>query len=167
MTSPVLALRQAILAAVSPDAELAAVMGGTVRLYDEVAVVVAGRDHLVAATDPAEEVALADLDDDQLVLPHRSGWTPAAPQLHWPPMSEKDAVETVASLLADVRDGAVTPQHGPGELDAQLQSRGLHPLGMPAWHRIDAAEIERGVSHGRQRTTLSHRSELLAAADEH
>jgi DNA-binding transcriptional LysR family regulator len=69
----------------------------TVRLYDEVAVVVAGRDHLVAATDPAEEVALADLADEQLVLPHRSGWTPSAPQLHWPPMSEKDAVETVAA----------------------------------------------------------------------
>ena len=36
---------------------------------------------------------------------------------------------------------------------------------MPAWHRIDAAEIELGVSHGRQRTTLAHRSDLLAAAD--
>lgn len=35
MTSPVLALRQAILGAVAGDAELAAVMGGTVRLYDE------------------------------------------------------------------------------------------------------------------------------------
>jgi hypothetical protein len=35
MMSPVLALRQAILAAVSGDAELAAAMGGAVHLYDE------------------------------------------------------------------------------------------------------------------------------------
>jgi hypothetical protein len=35
MTSPVLALRQAILAAVAADAELAAAMGGTVRVYDD------------------------------------------------------------------------------------------------------------------------------------
>lgn len=65
-----------------------------VRLYEEVQVVVAHRDHLVAAAD---EVTLSDLADEQLVLPHRSGWTPAAAQLAWPPMSEKDAVETVAA----------------------------------------------------------------------
>lgn len=63
-------------------------------LYDEVAVVVAGREHLVSVAD---EVSLADLADDQLVLPHRSGWTPAAPQLAWPPMSTRDAIEVVAS----------------------------------------------------------------------
>ncbi len=35
MTSPILALRQAILAAVQGDAPLAALMGGAVRLHDE------------------------------------------------------------------------------------------------------------------------------------
>ncbi len=35
MTSPILALRQAILAAAQVDPDLAALMGGTVRLYDE------------------------------------------------------------------------------------------------------------------------------------
>ena len=35
MTSPVLALRRAILDAASADAELRALMGGTLRLYDE------------------------------------------------------------------------------------------------------------------------------------
>ncbi|MFB9314742.1 LysR substrate-binding domain-containing protein [Nocardioides plantarum] len=67
-----------------------------VRLYDELQVVVAGRDHLVAAAD-AEGVMLADLVDEQLVLPHVSGWTPQADQLAWPPMSAADAVETVAA----------------------------------------------------------------------
>ncbi len=63
-------------------------------LYDEVPVVVASRDHLVAAAD---EVTLADLADEQLVLPHRSGWRPHAPQLDWPTMTEREAVETVAA----------------------------------------------------------------------
>ena len=45
-------------------------------LYDEVPVVVAGHEHLVAAAD---EVTLADLVDEQLVRPHRSGWHPTSP----------------------------------------------------------------------------------------
>ncbi len=63
-------------------------------LYDEVAVVVAGAEHLVSA---AEEVTLDDLRDEQLVLPHQSGWTPDAEQLDWPGMSVKEALEVVAS----------------------------------------------------------------------
>jgi DNA-binding transcriptional LysR family regulator len=65
-----------------------------IRLYDEVPVVVAGLEHVVGAVD---EVELADLADEQLVRPHASGWTPVADQLDWPPMSEKDAIETVAA----------------------------------------------------------------------
>jgi DNA-binding transcriptional LysR family regulator len=65
-----------------------------VRLYDELPVVVAGRDHLVAAAD---DLALADLSDEQLVRPHRSGWHPDADQLDWPPMTEQEAIETVAA----------------------------------------------------------------------
>ncbi|MET0694133.1 MAG: FAD-dependent oxidoreductase [Propionibacteriaceae bacterium] len=80
--------------------------------------------------------------------------------------NKSDAVETVHSLLTDIHDGAIVARHDPQDLDTLLASRGIHPLGMPAWHKIDAAEIERGLSHGRQRTTLAHRSELLAAADE-
>jgi len=65
-----------------------------VELYDEVQVVVVARDHFVTA---ATEVTLPDLADEQLVLPHRSGWVPDAGQLAWPPMSEREAVEVVAS----------------------------------------------------------------------
>jgi DNA-binding transcriptional LysR family regulator len=65
-----------------------------VRLYDELPVVVAGREHLVAAADT---VTLADLADEQLVRPHSSGWRPETPQLAWPEMTEKDAIETVAA----------------------------------------------------------------------
>lgn len=63
-------------------------------LYDEVPVVVASVEHFVAAGD---EVSLADLADEQLVLPHPSGWTPDAPQLDWPTMTPQEAIEVVAS----------------------------------------------------------------------
>jgi len=63
-------------------------------LYDEVAVVVASAEHFVAA---GEEVTLADLADEQLVLPHPSGWTPDVPQLDWPAMTPQEAIEVVAS----------------------------------------------------------------------
>lgn len=63
-------------------------------LYDELPVAVMGIEHLLTL---AEDLTLADLADEQLVLPHRSGWTPDAEQLAWPPMSVADAVEVVAS----------------------------------------------------------------------
>jgi ferredoxin/flavodoxin---NADP+ reductase len=80
--------------------------------------------------------------------------------------NKSDAVETVASLLADVQQGEVTAHGRSGHLDRLLTRRGIRPLDLPAWHRIDAAEIELGHSHGRLRTTLAHRQELLAAAED-
>ena len=65
-----------------------------VPLYDENPVAVMSTEHLLTL---AEEVTTADLAAEQLVLPERSGWRPAADQLPWPSMSEKDAVETVAA----------------------------------------------------------------------
>src|SRR6478736_10421282 len=53
-------------------------------LYDEVPVAVMGAEHLLTLAD---EVTTSDLADEQLVLPERSGWTPSAEQLVWPPMS--------------------------------------------------------------------------------
>lgn len=63
-------------------------------LYEEVPVVVVSVEHVVSAV---EEVELADLAGEQLVLPHASGWTPDVEQLAWPPMSPREAVEVVAS----------------------------------------------------------------------
>ena len=81
--------------------------------------------------------------------------------------NKSDAVETVASLMADVRAGRLVPRARSGELDRLLAGRGLHALDLPAWRRIDAAEVALGSSHGRLRTTLAHRVELLAAARQH
>lgn len=66
-----------------------------VRLYDELQVAIASVEHVLAAAD--DEVSTADLVDEQLVRPHASGWHPTAEQLDWPPMSEQDAIETVAA----------------------------------------------------------------------
>jgi DNA-binding transcriptional LysR family regulator len=63
-------------------------------LYEEQPVAVLSVDNPVTLLD---SVTLADLDDEQLVLPHRSGWRPSAKQQDWPPMTERDAVETVAA----------------------------------------------------------------------
>jgi ferredoxin--NADP+ reductase len=79
--------------------------------------------------------------------------------------NKSDAVETVTSLLHDLDDGALVPRGRVGRLSALLAERGIQPLGMDGWHRIDAAEVELGHTHGRLRTTLAHRSELLAAAE--
>lgn len=79
--------------------------------------------------------------------------------------NKSDAVETVTSLLHDVDDGALVPAGRVGRLTALLAERDIHPLELDGWHRIDAAEVELGRSHGRVRTTLAHRSELLAAAE--
>ena len=68
---------------------------GDDRTWLTLPVAVASTDHVLAAAD--EEVTTADLVDEQLVRPHASGWTPAAEQLDWPPMSEQDAIETVAA----------------------------------------------------------------------
>lgn len=68
-----------------------------VRLYDELPVVVASREHVVVALDEHDVVDPADLGEDQLVLPHPSGWAPETDQLDFPPMSAKDAIEVAAS----------------------------------------------------------------------
>ena len=78
--------------------------------------------------------------------------------------NKSDANETVAALMADLNRGVVQAHGRDGDLDRLLASRGIRPLGLTAWHRIDAAEIALGHQHGRLRTTLAHREELLAAA---
>ncbi|HEY5980858.1 MAG TPA: LysR family substrate-binding domain-containing protein [Microlunatus sp.] len=65
-----------------------------VRLYDEVTVVVVARDHPVAAYD---EIALADLADEQFIGGPPGDLTPGVEQLGFPGMSAQEAVEAVAA----------------------------------------------------------------------
>jgi DNA-binding transcriptional LysR family regulator len=63
-------------------------------LYEEVQVAVLSDEHEATLL---EELTLDDLVDEQLVIPHPSGWTPSAAQQDWPEMSVRDAIAVVAS----------------------------------------------------------------------
>jgi ferredoxin/flavodoxin---NADP+ reductase len=75
--------------------------------------------------------------------------------------NKKDAAATVASLLADLE--GVEPKGGDGVVPL-LADRGITPVDLDGWRRIDAAERALGSSRGRDRTTLHQREELEAAA---
>lgn len=80
--------------------------------------------------------------------------------------NKKDAAATVASLLADARDGRLplAADPDPGSVDALLAGRGVEVVDAGGWHRIDAAEVALGATRGRDRTTLHETDALLAAA---
>lgn len=65
-----------------------------VPLYEEVPVVVVGKDHVAAAFD---ELVAADLADEQFPLGVPEGVPSAVAQLPFPAMSVKDAVEVAAA----------------------------------------------------------------------
>jgi ferredoxin--NADP+ reductase len=75
--------------------------------------------------------------------------------------NKKDAAATVASLLTDLQ--GVTPKGGDGVVPL-LAERGVTPVGLDGWRRIDAAERALGTIRGRERTTLHRREELEGAA---
>lgn len=123
-------------------------------LYEELPVVVASTEHVLAATDDEEQVTLADLDEEQLVLPHRSGWVPAAPQLEWPPMGAADAVETVAAGTGVVLlPMSVARLHARRDVVRRVVAD-LPPTGVGLVWRIDLDDDERvkafiGIVRGR------------------
>lgn len=78
--------------------------------------------------------------------------------------NKKDAVQTVACLLADAGDPAFrsATKPDPAEVEAVLADAVV--VDVAGWRRIDAAERARGAAAGRERTTISDRAELLDAA---
>ena len=75
-----------------------------------------------------------------------------------------DSIETVESLLADF-DGSVSEtKTGVVGLRALLQSRGVQIVDLSGWHAIDAAEIERGMAHGKPREKFTRTADMLAVA---
>jgi NADPH-dependent glutamate synthase beta subunit-like oxidoreductase len=77
--------------------------------------------------------------------------------------NKHDARETVAEMLADVRDGVLTPSGEPDDLVEALVARGVEPVLLEDWRAIDAAEVALGATRGRARTTMHEREALLAA----
>lgn len=68
-----------------------------VRLYDEVPVVVVGREHPIAAYD---QIPVADLAGEQFAGGPPAGLVPGVEQLDFPPMSDREAIEVAASGAA-------------------------------------------------------------------
>lgn len=72
--------------------------------------------------------------------------------------NKKDATETVASLVADLK---VAPHRHLADPDALLASCGITPSTLADWRRIDEAEIARGDLRGRERTKIEAWHDLL------
>lgn len=73
--------------------------------------------------------------------------------------NKSDAAQTVKHLLADLAD--CPPRAASVDLDATLAARGRHPSSFADWQRIDAAEVDLGVTRSRARTKIEAWSELL------
>lgn len=80
--------------------------------------------------------------------------------------NKKDATETVALLLDDVRDAARVGKAADA-VDALLAERGARPVIYSGWTAIDERERTAGEPYGRPRVKLCTWEELLEAAGIH
>jgi ferredoxin--NADP+ reductase len=78
--------------------------------------------------------------------------------------NKKDAVATVASVLADRDAGILPTPERAGQFAALLAERGVPAVTTSGWDAIDAAERALGATRGRDRTTIHDRDDLLRAA---
>lgn len=78
--------------------------------------------------------------------------------------NKKDAVATVASVLADREAGTLPTPERAGQFEALLAERGVVAVTTSGWDAIDAAERALGATRGRDRTTIHDRDDLLRAA---
>jgi ferredoxin/flavodoxin---NADP+ reductase len=80
--------------------------------------------------------------------------------------NKRDAEETIARLVEDLRVGLLTEPERPdrGQLDALLAERAAGLVTSDGWRAIDSRELDRGRDENRPRVKLASREELLAAA---
>jgi ferredoxin/flavodoxin---NADP+ reductase len=80
--------------------------------------------------------------------------------------NKRDAEETIACLVEDLRAGALPepPEPGRERIDALLAERKEGVVTVDGWRAIDGQELERGRTEERPRVKLASRDELLAAA---
>lgn len=77
------------------------------------------------------------------------------------------AVETVESLLADLREQRLDtgPRPAPESLPALLAGRGVRVVSYADWQRLDALERSHGEAVGRPRLKFTRIADMLAALD--
>jgi ferredoxin/flavodoxin---NADP+ reductase len=80
--------------------------------------------------------------------------------------NKRDAEETVACLVEDLRAGALPEPAQPGRdaIDALLAERAPNLVSEAGWRAIAERELERGRAEQRPRVKFASRDELLAAA---
>ena len=118
-----------------------------------------------------EGLADVPFDVERGVIPHQDGRVMAAgrpvPGLYtagWIKRgpsgiigtNKKDAVNTVESLVADLREGRLPPRRSDDDPIA-----GRAHVDLAGWRRIDAAERHLGGTRSRDRTTIHDRDEAL------
>jgi len=80
--------------------------------------------------------------------------------------NKKDATETVALLLEDLREGQLPRKHKTAEdVDALLDAHGVRRVVYSGWSAIDQRERSAGERLGRPRVKLCTWDELLEAAE--
>jgi ferredoxin--NADP+ reductase len=80
--------------------------------------------------------------------------------------NKRDAEETVACLVEDLRTGGLPQPARPEreQIDALLAEREPDLVSADGWRAIDEAELGRGRAEQRPRVKLASREELMAAA---
>lgn len=76
--------------------------------------------------------------------------------------NKADAVETVATLLADLAAGRIAADPAGPSLVDLLHGRGVHFVSTEDWLRIDALETAAGQAMGRQRVKVTDHAGMLA-----
>jgi ferredoxin--NADP+ reductase len=77
--------------------------------------------------------------------------------------NKHDAVETVASLLADLPGLPPPARPDPEDLGDVLAAHGVRPVDWTAWLRLDAEEIRLGQARGAERIKVADLADMLAA----
>ena len=77
--------------------------------------------------------------------------------------NKHDAVETAASLLADLPSLPRPAHPGPDDLGRALAAYGVRPVDWTAWLRLDAEEMRLGQARGADRVKVADLQEMLAA----
>lgn len=115
-----------------------------------------------AAVVPNDEGRVLDLADEPIPGLYVTGWIKRGP-VGLIGHTKSDAAQTVAHLLTDTTPTATS--RSTEDVDAYLRDRGLDPVTIDQWERVDAHEIALGEAEGRLRKKLADRAALLAARD--
>lgn len=76
-----------------------------------------------------------------------------------------DAVDTVNTILGDLKGSCHKPKPGAAGLRSTLTRAQARVTSFDDWHRIDAAELKLGINKDKAREKITRISEMLAIAD--